>query len=70
MKCQELGGLTHRMLLISIPTFVWALRMALHFTTKIMRTGEDYRFLTLRKEWESKGNCLYYVISYFCIFVG
>lgn len=46
---------------------VWGLRLAIHIGCR--HTGEDYRYVSIRKRLEAKGTCCYYILAYLYIFV-
>ena len=58
------GGdqITSRMLLATLPVFIWGSRLAIYIFLR--KNGEDYRYKELRLGWEARGNCTYLVCAY------
>jgi steroid 5-alpha reductase family enzyme len=51
--------ITPRMFLITVPVFIWGLRLAYYIA--IRHTGEDYRYKAMREGWDASGKCGYYI---------
>ena len=50
------------MVLITVPVFIWGLRLAVYIG--IRHKSEDYRYKEMREGWEKKGSCFYYFASF------
>ena len=46
---------------------VWGLRLAVHIGCR--HSGEDYRYVSIRKRLMAAGTCGYYILAYLLIFV-
>ena len=46
---------------------LWAIRLAWHIGRR--HSGEDYRYVDMRKRWSTNGMCQYYIKAYFGVFV-
>ena len=62
--------MTYRMIMISIPMYIWGLRLCIYLWVRKYKINEDYRYKLLRESWEAYGSCAYFVISYFAVFFG
>ena len=60
--------ITIRMVIITVPVIIWGLRLSSYIF--IRHKGEDWRYEKERKKCEAKGECYYFSVSYFYIFVG
>lgn len=47
--------------------FIWAIRLSAHIG--IRHKCEDFRYAQWRKEWNEKGKCYYYTVSFLMIFI-
>lgn len=53
--------------LVFVLTSIWGIRLAVLYIRR--HTGEDFRFIDIRKKWSTHGECLFYVKAYFGIFL-
>jgi len=65
LRADEING---RMVLITVPVCIWACRLSWYIFKRY--ESEDWRYEKVRKMLEEKGDCAYYVGSFFGIFVG
>lgn len=63
------GGdnITPRMWLITIPVFVWGVRLSLYIA--IRHQGEDYRYKIIRSRWGEDSAVRYYISAYLYIYI-
>ena len=59
--------ITPRMFLITVPVFLWTLRLSLYIV--IRHRGEDYRYKEMREGWDKAGRCGYYAQAYIFVYV-
>jgi len=59
--------ITPRMWLISVPVFLWGVRLAVYIL--IRHKSEDYRYKEMRLGWEAKGDCFYYFAAFMFVAV-
>lgn len=59
--------ITPRMLLITIPVFVWSARLSSYIA--IRHKGEDYRYKQMREGWDEAGRCGYYLQAYLFVYI-
>merc|ERR1719453_1358145 len=64
----EVNGITPRMYMISIPVFIWGLRLGIYLFIRHKR--EDYRYKEMREDWEKQGTCVYFTKAYMYIYFG
>ena len=64
------GGMTYRMMMISIPMYIWGIRLCVYLWIRKFKIAEDYRYKGMREDWEKFGMCAYYSIAYFGVFVS
>lgn len=55
-----------RKIIVMVLIFIWAVRLAGHIG--IRHKCEDFRYANWRKEWNEKGKCYYYTVSFLMIF--
>lgn len=60
--------ITVRMAFATVPVFIWGLRLS-HYIY-VRHKAEDWRYKKLRDDLEAKGDCVYFTVAYFYIFVG
>lgn len=67
--CVRFRGEGHnfRMYLTLGLTILWALRLAIHIWLR--HRGEDFRYKTMRDEWEAKGDCYFYFKSFWFVYL-
>lgn len=63
------GGdeITSRMVLITVPVFLWSSRLAIYIWMR--HRSEDYRYKEMRDGWEKNGDCGYYTRAYCYVYV-
>lgn len=60
-------NITSRMLIITIPVFIWAARLSTYIASR--HTGEDYRYKEMRLGWEKSGTCGYYAQAFTFVYM-
>ena len=58
---------TARMMLITVPVFIWASRLTWYIIKR--KKSEDWRYKEMRDKWEGHGDALYYLISFFVVYI-
>jgi steroid 5-alpha reductase family enzyme len=60
--------ITLRMVFATVPVFIWGIRLSAYIFAR--HKGEDWRYEKERTKWEARGDCFYFTVAYWYIFVG